>query len=75
MYQHRWVMYCRYAGMPLEWEAHGSNVNFISWIMDKWREFSSINGIEENERRMYHEQFDKWLLGNAHAGRGAQESK
>jgi len=67
MYQHRWIMYCRHVGMPLEWDAHGSNVNFVSWVMDKWREFGAMIGIAENERRMYHEQFDKWLLENAPA--------
>lgn len=65
MYQHRWVMYCQYSGMPLEFEAHGSNVKFMAWIMDKWREFGALIGINENERPMYHKQFDKWLSDNA----------
>jgi hypothetical protein len=51
--------------MPIEWEAHGSNVGFISWVMNKWREFGDLIGFSENERLTYHEQFDKWLLENA----------
>jgi len=65
MYQRRWVMYCRYANLPLEWESHGSGVNFILWITNKWREFGALVGISENERPLYHNQFDRWLLEHA----------
>jgi hypothetical protein len=66
VYQHRWVMYCKYIGKSLDhWD--GSNVGYMSWVMDKWREFGALIGITKNERRMYHEQFDKWLLENAPA--------
>lgn len=54
-------MYCQDVNMPLEWEAHGTNVDFMSWINRKWREFIDEFGIKENEKCMYHEQFDKWL--------------
>lgn len=70
MYQHRWVMYCKYNGKTLDhWD--GSNAGYMSWILDKWREFSVAIGITEYERSMYHKEFDKWLLDNTVAAPGA----
>lgn len=36
--------------------------------MDKWREFDRLMGITEDERPMYHAQFDKWLTENVEKG-------
>lgn len=62
MYQHRWVMFCRYTGRKLDrLSADDNNGPFIYWVNEKWSEFEKTFGPSRNSVNG-HKLFDQWLL-------------
>jgi hypothetical protein len=63
-YQLRYVYYAKVRGIRVEdlFKKDGNNTRYINWILGKWKIFDEINKSTPEERGIYHDKFDAWLV-------------